>query len=89
VRPQFEVSQIIDRFGLQHIEQCQPNSFTLRTLDALQKCRTSALAGTKMFAIVAQNKGSATTVAVTDIVPNASQTNRHFGSTTGSVMPWM
>jgi hypothetical protein len=47
VRPQFEVSQIIDRFGLQYIEQCQPNSFTLRTLDALQKCRTSALGGHK------------------------------------------
>jgi hypothetical protein len=47
VRPQFEVSQIIDRFGLQYIEQCQPNSFTLRTLDALHKCRTSALGGHK------------------------------------------
>jgi hypothetical protein len=47
VHPQFEVSQIIDRFGLQYIEQCQPNSFTLRTLDALQKCRTSALGGHK------------------------------------------
>jgi hypothetical protein len=47
VRPQFEVSQIIDRFGAQYIGQCQPNSFTLRTLDALQKCRTSALGGHK------------------------------------------
>ena len=47
MRPQFEVSQIIDRFGLQYTEQCQPNSFTLRTLDALQKCRTSALGGHK------------------------------------------
>lgn len=47
MRPQFEVSQIIDWFGLQYIEQCQPNSFTLRTLDALQKCRTSALGGHK------------------------------------------
>ena len=47
MRPQFEVAQIIGRFGLQYIEQCQPNSFTLRTLDALQKCRTSALGGHK------------------------------------------
>lgn len=47
MRPQFEVAQIIDRFGPQFIEQCQPNSFTLRTLDALQKCRTSALGGHK------------------------------------------
>jgi len=43
VRPKFEVSQIVDRFGRQFIGQCQPNSFTLRTLDALQKCRTAAL----------------------------------------------
>ena len=47
MRPQFEVSQIVDRFGAQYIGQCQPNSFTLRTLDALQKCRTSALGGHK------------------------------------------
>ena len=47
MRPQFEVAQIIDRFGLQYNEQCRPNSFTLRTLDALQKCRTSALGGHK------------------------------------------
>jgi hypothetical protein len=47
VRPQFEVSQIIDRFGAQFIEQCQPNSFAVRTLDALLKCRTSALGGHK------------------------------------------
>lgn len=47
MRPQFEIAQIIDRFGRQYIEQCQPNSFTLRTLDALQKCRTSALGGHK------------------------------------------
>lgn len=47
MRPQFEVAQIIDRFGSQFIEQCQPNSFAVRTLDALQKCRTSALGGHK------------------------------------------
>jgi hypothetical protein len=47
VRPKFEVSQIVDRFGSQFIEQCQPNSFTLRTLDALHKCRTAALGGHK------------------------------------------
>lgn len=47
MRQQFEVSQIVDRFGAQYIGQCQPNSFTLRTLDALQKCRTAALGGHK------------------------------------------
>ena len=44
-RPQFEVAQIIDRFGQQYAQMCQPNSFMVRTLDALQKCRTSALGG--------------------------------------------
>jgi hypothetical protein len=44
-RPQFEVDQIIDRFGQQYVDDCQPNSFIVRTLDALQKCRTSALGG--------------------------------------------
>ena len=44
-RPQFEVAQIIDRFGQKYVDDCQPNSFIVRTLDALQKCRTSALGG--------------------------------------------
>lgn len=44
-RTQFEVAQIIDRFGQQFTRQCSPNSFMVRTLDALQKCRTAALGG--------------------------------------------
>src|SRR5450759_2508387 len=47
MRPQFEVAQIIDRFGQQYVEKCHPNSFIVRTLDAIQKCRTSALGGHK------------------------------------------
>ena len=46
-RPKYEVSQIINRFGRQYIDQCQPNSFVVRTLDALHKCRTMALGGHK------------------------------------------
>jgi hypothetical protein len=46
-RPNYEVSQIIGRFGAQYVEQCQPNSFTVRTLDALRKCRTASLGGHK------------------------------------------
>ena len=46
-RPQFEVAQIIDRFGHQYVERYHPNSFIVRTLDAIQKCRTSALGGHK------------------------------------------
>ena len=45
LRPQLEVAQIIDRFGQQYVQKCQPNSFMVRTLYALQKCRTSALGG--------------------------------------------
>jgi hypothetical protein len=44
-RPQYEVAQIVERFGQQFVGICHPNSFTVRTLDALQKCRTSALGG--------------------------------------------
>ena len=44
-RPKLEVAQIVDRFGQQYVEMYQPNSFMVRTLDALQKCRTSALGG--------------------------------------------
>jgi hypothetical protein len=44
-RSPFEVAQIIDRFGQQYVDEYQPNSFIVRTLDALQKCRTSALGG--------------------------------------------
>ena len=44
-RTQFEVAQIVDRFGQQFVDRYQPNSFMVRTLDALQKCRTSALGG--------------------------------------------
>lgn len=46
-RPRFEVARIINRFGQQFVDECQPNSFIIRTLDALQKCRTSALGGHK------------------------------------------
>ena len=39
------LAQIIGRFSEQYIEQYHPNSFIIRTLDALQKCRTQALGG--------------------------------------------
>jgi len=39
------LAQIIGRFAPQYIEKYQPNSFIVRTLDALQKCRTPALGG--------------------------------------------
>ena len=46
-RPDYEIAQIIQRFGSDFASQCHPNSFTLRTLDALQQCRTQTLGGHK------------------------------------------
>ena len=46
-RPQYELAQIIKQFGAAFVEQCHPNSFILRTLDALQQCRTQTLGGHK------------------------------------------
>lgn len=46
-RPEYEIAQIINRFGSDFAHQCHPNSFTLRTLDALQQCRTVTLGGHK------------------------------------------
>lgn len=51
----------------------------------LIRCTNAALwpwVDIKMFAIVAENSGLVTIVAVTDIVQNARQANRHFGSKT-------
>jgi len=46
-RPNYEIAQIINRFGSDFVSQWQPNSFILRTLDALQQCRTQTLGGHK------------------------------------------
>ncbi|MEI8077944.1 MAG: transposase zinc-binding domain-containing protein, partial [Betaproteobacteria bacterium] len=44
-RTENEVAQIIKRFGGVFVAQCHPNTFTLRTLDALQQCRTPTYGG--------------------------------------------
>lgn len=41
------VAQIIQRFGAEFVARYHPNNFTLRTLDALQQCRTQTLGGHK------------------------------------------
>lgn len=46
-RPKHEVAEIIRGFGSRFVESCQPNTYQLRTLDALTKCRTAALGGHK------------------------------------------
>ncbi len=44
-KPKYEISQIIEKFGENYIKQHNPNSYILRTLNALKICRTSALGG--------------------------------------------
>lgn len=46
-RPVFEVAQIIEQFGWDYVNKHHPNSWTLRTLNALKICRTSAMGGHK------------------------------------------
>lgn len=46
-RTKFEIAQIIERFGDEFVEKHHPNTWQLRTLNALQICRTSALGGHK------------------------------------------
>jgi len=46
-RTKFEIAQIIARFGEEFVEKYNPNSWQLRTLNALRICRTSALGGHK------------------------------------------
>lgn len=46
-RPEYGIAQIIQRFGADFVAQYHPNTFTLRTLDALQQCRTQTLGGHK------------------------------------------
>ena len=46
-RTAYELSQIIEQFGAAFVEQCNPNTYTVRVLDALQQCRTQALGGHK------------------------------------------
>lgn len=81
-RPSFEVAQIIRLFGQQYMEQCQPNPFIVRTIDAVQKCRTTALGGHFVTAVV--RSVSATTVAETVIALNARHRDRLSGLKTGS-----
>ena len=46
-RPCNEIADIIRLFGADFVAQCQPNSYQVRTLDALQQCRTPTLGGHK------------------------------------------
>ncbi len=44
-RPQFELADVIERFGPEFHAECHPNEFQQRVLNALSVCRTSQLGG--------------------------------------------
>lgn len=44
-RPEFELAHIIDRFGQHFVQRYKPNSYILRSLNAIAQCRTSELGG--------------------------------------------
>ena len=44
-RPKHEIAHIIERFGEDFVRKYDPNSWTLRSLNALRICRTPALGG--------------------------------------------
>ena len=46
-RPKYEIAQVIEQFGNDFVRKHNPNTWTLRTLNALRICRTSALGGHK------------------------------------------
>jgi hypothetical protein len=46
-KPAFEIAQVIEHFAGPFIRQYQPNSFALKTLHALHRCRTASLGGHK------------------------------------------
>ena len=46
-RPKYEIAQVIEQFGNDFVRKHNPNSWTLRILNALRICRTLALGGHK------------------------------------------
>ena len=44
-KPKFEIAQIIEQFGEDFVSSHNPNTWTLRTLNSIRICRTSALGG--------------------------------------------
>lgn len=45
MKPRYELSGVIERFGDEFEEKHSPNSYVKRTLSALKRCRTSSLGG--------------------------------------------
>jgi hypothetical protein len=47
LRPEYELAQVIDRFGSSFVQTHHPNTYVQRILRAIQYCRTSVLGGHK------------------------------------------
>lgn len=47
MRPEYELAQVIDRFGSSFVKTYRPNTYVQRIVRAIQYCRTSALGGHK------------------------------------------
>jgi hypothetical protein len=45
VKPDYELAQVIERFGKEFVLQHDPNAYIRRTLSAIFRCRTSAMGG--------------------------------------------
>lgn len=45
MKPQFELAQVISRFGMEFEQKHSPNAYLRRTLSALERCRTASLGG--------------------------------------------
>lgn len=44
-RTRYELADIVERFGKQFVEQCNPNAYQRRVLQSITQCRTSELGG--------------------------------------------
>ena len=45
MKPAYELAEVIERFGNEFYQQYSPNSYIRRTLNAIERCRTSSLGG--------------------------------------------
>lgn len=77
-QPQYEVADVLNKLGSK-LEDLGLNSWQLRTLFALKKCRTSALGGHIDACDECGNIASATTPAETVIARNAKDGTEKIG----------
>jgi hypothetical protein len=77
MQPQFEVADVLRKLG--NRSKLGLNTWQLRTLSAIKRCRTAALEGILMLARTAGKLVSITAVAGTDIIPSVKAINKKNG----------